>query len=222
MPRHKTAQTKTAQTKKAKPKPPSDDQIDKAKRKQLQRWAQRYDISGAQTNVALQTQLKEKVKKKRAASTVVGNSGRNPSSRKKVVTAKGKANKKATTKKSTKKKKKGNETVEAPANERRERRGRKDRSFRTIQHYQKSGKDKFYYPKLTFQRYIRHLVVSDENTEVCQLTGTALLALQEALERYLLHHLENANIMAYHANRVTVMEKDMDVCRRISHYVEAL
>jgi histone H3/H4 len=42
-----------------------------------------------------------------------------------------------------------------------------------------------------------------------------MLALQEAAESFLVGIFEDANICAIHANRVTIMKKDMDLARRI-------
>jgi len=44
---------------------------------------------------------------------------------------------------------------------------------------------------------------------------SALLALQEAAEAYLVHLFEDANLCAIHAKRVTIMQKDIQLARRI-------
>ena len=41
------------------------------------------------------------------------------------------------------------------------------------------------------------------------------MAIQEATESYLTGLFEDANLCAIHANRVTIMKKDMDLARRI-------
>lgn len=47
----------------------------------------------------------------------------------------------------------------------------------------------------------------------------AILALQEAAEAFLVHLFEDANLCAIHANRVTIMQKDIQLARRIrGHY----
>ena len=43
----------------------------------------------------------------------------------------------------------------------------------------------------------------------------ALLAVQEATEAYLIGLFEDTNLCAIHANRVTVMQKDLILARRI-------
>jgi len=45
--------------------------------------------------------------------------------------------------------------------------------------------------------------------------SSALLALQEASEAFLVHLFEDANLCALHAKRVTIMDRDMQLARRI-------
>ena len=45
--------------------------------------------------------------------------------------------------------------------------------------------------------------------------STAMLALQEAMEAYLINLFEWTNLAAIHAKRVTIMIKDMRLARRI-------
>ena len=45
--------------------------------------------------------------------------------------------------------------------------------------------------------------------------STALLALQEASEAYLVYLFEDTNLCAIHAKRVTIMPKDMQLARRL-------
>ena len=45
--------------------------------------------------------------------------------------------------------------------------------------------------------------------------STALQALQEAAEAYMVHLFEDANLLAIHAKRVTIMQKDIQLARRI-------
>ena len=44
---------------------------------------------------------------------------------------------------------------------------------------------------------------------------SAMLALQEAAEAYLVGYFEDANLCAIHAKRVTIMPKDIQLARRI-------
>lgn len=43
----------------------------------------------------------------------------------------------------------------------------------------------------------------------------ALMALQEAAEAYLIHLFEDAQLLAVHAKRVTIMKQDIQLARRI-------
>ncbi|THG99309.1 hypothetical protein EW026_g3010 [Hermanssonia centrifuga] len=45
--------------------------------------------------------------------------------------------------------------------------------------------------------------------------SSAILALQEATEAYLVHLFEDTNLCAIHAKRVTIMQRDMQLARRI-------
>lgn len=45
--------------------------------------------------------------------------------------------------------------------------------------------------------------------------SSAILALQEATEAYLVHLFEDANLCAIHAKRVTIMQRDIQLARRI-------
>lgn len=53
-------------------------------------------------------------------------------------------------------------------------------------------------------------------THVCNTPqSTALFALQEATEAFLVGLFEDTNLCCIHANRVTIMPKDMQLARRI-------
>ncbi len=45
--------------------------------------------------------------------------------------------------------------------------------------------------------------------------GSAVMALQEAAEAYLVSLFEDTNLCAIHAKRVTIMPRDMQLARRI-------
>ena len=45
--------------------------------------------------------------------------------------------------------------------------------------------------------------------------SNALVAMQEAAEAYLVGIFEDTNLCAIHANRATIMKKDMELARRI-------
>ena len=67
--------------------------------------------------------------------------------------------------------------------------------------------------KLPFQRLVRE-VTYEFKTDL-RFQSTALLALQEAAEAYLVGLFEDTNLCAIHAKRVTIMPKDMMLARRI-------
>lgn len=86
-------------------------------------------------------------------------------------------------------------------------------ALREIRRYQKSTD--LLIRKLPFQRVVR---------EICQkisgdlrMQGSALLALQEASEAYLVSLFEDTNLCAIHAKRKTIMPRDMHLALRMRH-----
>ena len=67
--------------------------------------------------------------------------------------------------------------------------------------------------KLPFQRLVRE--ITEDYRSSLRFQSTALLALQEAAEAYLVGIMEDTNLCALHAKRVTIMPKDMQLARRI-------
>ena len=67
--------------------------------------------------------------------------------------------------------------------------------------------------KLPFQRLVRE-IAQDFKTDL-RFQGSAVLALQEAAEAYLVGLFEDTNLRAIHAKRVTIMPKDIQLARRI-------
>ena len=61
--------------------------------------------------------------------------------------------------------------------------------------------------KLPFQRLVRE-IAQDFKTDL-RFQGSAILALQEAAEAYLVGLFEDTNLCAIHAKRVTIMPKDI-------------
>lgn len=51
--------------------------------------------------------------------------------------------------------------------------------------------------------------------EVFRWQSQAIQALQEATEAFLVHLFEDTNLCAIHAKRITIMQKDMQLARRI-------
>ena len=84
-------------------------------------------------------------------------------------------------------------------------------ALREVRHYQR--KTDLLIRKLPFQRLVRE-IAQDFKTEL-RFQGSAILALQEASEAYLVRLFEDGNLCAIHAKRVTIMPKDILLARRI-------
>lgn len=84
-------------------------------------------------------------------------------------------------------------------------------ALREIRKYQKSTN--LLIRKLPFQRLVRE--VTQKLRVDLRFQSTALLALQEAAEAYLISLFEDTNLLAIHAKRVTIMPKDLQLARRI-------
>ena len=69
-------------------------------------------------------------------------------------------------------------------------------------------------PKLSFSRLVREIQTSF-NMRFMRWTPGAIRALQIEAEDYLTHLFEDAQLISIHARRVTVMVKDIHLCRRI-------
>jgi len=103
-------------------------------------------------------------------------------------------------------------------------------ALREIRKFQKSTD--LLIRKLPFQRLVREIaqgiVVGDvaggkvtrnvtlaNDTQALRFQSSAVMALQEAAEAYLVGLFEDTNLAAIHAKRVTIMPKDMQLARRI-------
>jgi histone H3 len=84
-------------------------------------------------------------------------------------------------------------------------------ALREIRRYQKSTD--LLIRKLPFQRLVRE--IAQEFNKDLRFQSTAVLALQEAAEAYLVGLFEDTNLCAIHANRVTIKPKDIQLARRI-------
>jgi histone H3 len=84
-------------------------------------------------------------------------------------------------------------------------------ALREIRKYQKSTE--LLIRKLPFQRLVRE-IAQDYKTDL-RFQSSAVLALQEAAEAYLVGLFEDTNLCAIHAKRVTIMPKDVQLARRI-------
>jgi histone H3/H4 len=84
-------------------------------------------------------------------------------------------------------------------------------ALREIRRYQKSTE--LLIRKLPFQRLVRE-IAQDFKTDL-RFQSSAVMALQEASEAYLVGLFEDTNLCAIHAKRVTIMPKDIQLARRI-------
>ncbi|KZT12479.1 histone-fold-containing protein, partial [Laetiporus sulphureus 93-53] len=92
-------------------------------------------------------------------------------------------------------------------------------ALREIRKYQKSTE--LLIRKLPFARVVREIALDmitdtvDYGHSGLRWQSSAILALQEATEAYLVHLFEDANLCAIHAKRVTLMQRDIQLARRI-------
>ncbi|KAI9697950.1 MAG: centromeric DNA-binding histone H3-like protein cse4 [Candelina mexicana] len=87
-------------------------------------------------------------------------------------------------------------------------------ALREIRRYQKGTE--LLLRKLPFSRLVREialtLIPSGENL---RWQSQAIQALQESAEAFMVHLFEDTNLCAIHAKRVTIMQKDIQLARRI-------
>lgn len=84
-------------------------------------------------------------------------------------------------------------------------------ALREIRRYQKSTE--LLIRRLPFQRLVRE--IAQEMKTDLRFQSTAIAALQEAAEAYLVGLFEDVNLCAIHAKRVTIMVRDIQLARRI-------
>lgn len=84
-------------------------------------------------------------------------------------------------------------------------------ALREIRKYQKSTD--LLIRKLPFERLVREIAAGIKVD--LRFQSSALLALQEAAEGYMVGLFEDTNLCAIHAKRVTIMPKDIQLARRI-------
>ena len=84
-------------------------------------------------------------------------------------------------------------------------------ALREIRRFQKSTE--LLIRKLPFQRLVRE--IASEYRNELRFQSSAVLALQEASEAYMVGLFEDTNLCAIHAKRVTIMPKDMQLARRL-------
>ena len=84
-------------------------------------------------------------------------------------------------------------------------------ALREIRRYQKTTD--LLLKKAPFQRLVRE-IAQDFKTDL-RFQSSAVMAMQEASEAFLVGLFEDTNLCAIHARRVTIMPKDMQLARRI-------
>ena len=84
-------------------------------------------------------------------------------------------------------------------------------ALREIRRYQKSTD--LLIRRLPFQRLVREIAQGFK--EELHFKSSAIFATQEASEAYLVGLMEDTNLCAIHAKRVTIMPKDIQLTRRI-------
>lgn len=84
-------------------------------------------------------------------------------------------------------------------------------ALREIRKFQKGGQ--LLIPMLPFQRLVKE--IAQDVRKDLRWQSAAIAALQESAEAYLVGLFEDTNLCAIHANRVTIMSKDMQLARRL-------
>lgn len=85
------------------------------------------------------------------------------------------------------------------------------RSLMEIRKFQRSTQ--FLIRRLPFARLVKE--ITQDFHHALRWRADAIEALQHASEDYIIHLLSDANLCAIHANRVTIMAKDLFLARRI-------
>ena len=89
-------------------------------------------------------------------------------------------------------------------------------ALRQIRKYQKSTE--LLIRKLPFQRLVKEVVRNLFNNESYRFQSTAILALQEASESFLVDMFEQVNYIAIHGRRVTIMPTDIMLWKRVHDF----
>ena len=92
-------------------------------------------------------------------------------------------------------------------------------ALREIRRYQKSTE--LLIRKLPFQRLVREVsqeVSKDLGVDPFRYQSTAILALQEASEDFLVRMFSQCNDICIHGKRVTVQDKDIQLWKRLFEY----
>ena len=84
-------------------------------------------------------------------------------------------------------------------------------AIREIKRYQKSTE--LLIKRLPFERLVREIAQTYKSD--LRFQASAVVALQEATESYIIGLFQDTNLCAIHAKRVTIMPKDIQLARRI-------
>ena len=84
-------------------------------------------------------------------------------------------------------------------------------ALREIRRYQKSTE--LLIRRLPFQRLVKE--IAQDIRPGYRFQSSAIMALQESTESYLVGLMEDTNLCAIHAKRVTIMPRDMQLARRL-------
>ena len=87
------------------------------------------------------------------------------------------------------------------------------RSLREIAYYQ--NRVGLLVPKLPFQHLLPEITYHDLNKVDIRYQASAISALQEGMEAYLVGLMEDTGLEVIHGRRVTIMPKDVQLARRI-------
>ncbi|XP_043579227.1 histone H3.1/H3.2-like isoform X2 [Bombus pyrosoma] len=94
------------------------------------------------------------------------------------------------------------------------RKTRKAQILKEIRHFRKSVK--LLIPKLPFARLVKEIMIDlFPRSDVSRVQPSALEALQEAAEAYLVQFFEDCVLLSQHGKRVTLQIQDMILMRRL-------
>ncbi|GLT29928.1 hypothetical protein SLA2020_047600 [Shorea laevis] len=89
-------------------------------------------------------------------------------------------------------------------------------ALREIRHYQRTWKHLI--PAASFIRQVRAISQNLAPPHISRWTPEALVVIQEAAEDFLVQMFGDAMLCAIHAKRVTLMQKDIQLARRLGGY----
>ena len=89
-------------------------------------------------------------------------------------------------------------------------------ALRDIRKYQTSTE--LLIRKLPFQRLVKEIVQDLFKSETYRFQSTAVLALQEAAENFLVSMFDDVGCIAIHGKRVTIQKRDIQIWRRLLNF----